>query len=567
MKLVLDMVHHNPGEAELESAFLDPAHLAAYGYNGQVLKHINCAALFDCYGIFPCGSEERAWVERLRTKIDAEIHSAKTAGLGVYYHIDLFVLPKRLVELLESDICDPATGRISLERPKTLEVHRALFDEICSRFPGVDGLIVRVGETYLFDTPHHVGNSPIAAVGDPWSPTYGYDSVLNGGAGPETWTAPQVSAYVALLRFLRDELCVKHGKRLIFRTWDIFPDKLHAVLDHYLDVTDQVEPHPLLIFSIKHTALDFWRRVKVNECLTRGRHAQIVEVQCAREYEGKGAYPNYVMDGVFNGFEENSSPVGLTEILRHPRVQGVFGWSRGGGWYGPYIEDELWCDLHAYVLGQVASGRCGTEETAFRAYCSEELGLSVENAELFREVCLLSARAVLKGRYCEAFDRVLDESMLPTALWMRDDRLGGRNQLRIVFNYLIEHNLLDDALYEKADSVRIWRRMRDIVRRISATNPAFAERIRVSVEYGRILYSIVHQGWKLMSGGTETGLEQYDALWREYRQLAAEPGCASLYRGVYFSLPGEPEVPGLDDTIAQLRSRLTTAEKQLSKWA
>ena len=60
-------------------------------------------------------------------------------------------------------------------------------------------------------------------------------------------------------------------------------------------------------FSIKHTALDFWRHVKVNECLTRGKHPQIIEVQCQREYEGKGAYPNYVMDGVINGFEENRS--------------------------------------------------------------------------------------------------------------------------------------------------------------------------------------------------------------------------------------------------------------------
>ena len=155
-----------------------------------------------------------------------------------------------------------------------------------------------------------------------------------------------------LIRFLREEICVKHGKQLFFRTWDIFPDKLHARLDHYLEVTDQIEPHPQLAFSIKHTALDFWRHVKVNECLTQGKHPQIIEVQCQREYEGKGAYPNYVMDGVINGFEENAKKIGLKDLLAHPKILGVYSWSRGGGWYGPYIKNEFWPDLNAFVLAQ-----------------------------------------------------------------------------------------------------------------------------------------------------------------------------------------------------------------------
>ena len=98
-------------------------------------------------------------------------------------------------------------------------------------------------------------------------------------------------AFVFLINFLRDEVCQKHGRYLFFRTWDCFPDRFHADKNYYLDVTDRIEPHEKLIFSIKHTALDFWRRVRFNDCLTAGKHRQIVEVQCQREYEGKGAYP------------------------------------------------------------------------------------------------------------------------------------------------------------------------------------------------------------------------------------------------------------------------------------
>lgn len=59
----------------------------------------------------------------------------------MFYHVDLFVLPKRLVEKFRDEICDPQTGRIMLDRPRTLELHRVLFDELCRRFPQVDGYI------------------------------------------------------------------------------------------------------------------------------------------------------------------------------------------------------------------------------------------------------------------------------------------------------------------------------------------------------------------------------------------------------------------------------------------
>jgi hypothetical protein len=583
MKLVLDMVHHNPGEAGFESAFLDPAHLAAYGYNGQVFKHINCAALFDKLGgeVFPSGSRERAWANDLAGRIERQIRAAKAAGLAVFHHIDLFVLPTRLVDLYREDICDPETGLISLNRPRTMEIQRALFDEVCERFPEVDGYIVRVGETYLFDTPYHTGNSPIPAAGEPWRPTYLYQDALDGGRSRNgCWTPAQAAAYVTLLRFLREELCVRHGKRLIFRTWDIFPDKLHAVRDHYLRVTDQVEPHPLLSFSLKHTALDFWRRVKVNECLTHGRHPQIVEVQCAREYEGKGAYPNYVMDGVANGFEENSHPVGLKNLLRHPVIQGVYGWSRGGGWYGPYVKNEFWSDLHAYVLGRVAACSWLSEESAFREYCLDRMGLSEENAWRFRALCLLSAKAVLKGRYCEAFDRALDESLPPTALWMRDDRLGGADQLALVFDYLIEHKLLDQALEEKAEAVRLWERICELGAMIEAADARLREQLAVSVNYGRLLYGIVHEGWKVMAAvalwdrtqepdleEASRAIQRYDALWREYRGLTSSPECASLHRGIYFSLPGSPPVAGLDESVSRCRARLMSGPAAALRFA
>ncbi len=353
----------------------------------------------------------------------------------------------------------------------------------------------------------------------------------------------------------------------MFRTWDIFPDKLHARLDHYLEVSDQVEPHPNLAFSIKHTALDFWRRVKVNECLARGRHPQIIEVQCQREYEGKGAFPNYVMDGVLNGFEENAAPVGLKHLLTHPLIQGVYSWSRGGGWYGPYLKDEFWPELNAAVLASVASNPGTSEEQAFQDYCRGRMGLDQDDVGRFRRLCLFSAKAILKGRHCEAFDRALNESVLPTALWMRDDRLGGLEQLGPVFKYLDEHDLIEAALREKAEAVALWAEIARLAKEIRWPEGARWRCVQASVEYGRLLFGIVQQAWRVMAAGVRgdrlgaydhaelcDALEKYDTLWRDYRALGESPYAATLYEGVYFALPGAPAAPGLAATIDNYRA-------------
>ena len=571
MRYILDMVHHNPGEPPFQTRFSDPAHLVDYGFNGQVFKHINCIATFAATGVdcFPPGSPERAWLDAFTPGIEREIARAKAQGLKVFYHLDLFVLPRRLVEHFQEEICDPATGRIRLDHPRTLELHAILFAELYKRFPQVDGYIIRVGETYLFDTPHHVGNSPIPRLGPAWTPDYLYAETLAGEEPAEPrWSRQQVDAYVKLLRFLREEICVRHGQQVFFRTWDIFPDKLHARPDHYLEVVNEVEPHPRLAFSIKHTALDFWRRVKVNECLGQGEHPQIIEVQCQREYEGKGAYPNYVMDGVINGFEENLRPAGLKDWLANPKIVGVYSWSRGGGWYGPYLQNELWPDLNAYVLAGFVKNPNRPESAYFREYARERLSLPDEAVEEFRQLCLLSAQAVLLGRHCAVFDAALAESVLPTVCWMRDDRLGGEVQLKFVLDYLRTRGLEAEALAEKLHAVRLWEQIQNLAEQLAWPDRQLGEVVTVSVAYGRLLFSIIHEGWRALIAGakgdrTEFGAAaaQYEHYWHEYLALQHLPGCASLYEGRYFNLPGTPVVPGLDASIEGYRQQFAQPEK------
>ena len=109
--------------------------------------------------------------------------------------------------------------------------------------------------------------------------------------------------------------------------------------------------------------------MKFNGQLAVGNHAQVVEVELQREYEGKLAHPDYVIEGIINGFDDlgPSQKKGLRDIIHAPQLRGVWTWryelvccvgcemslahpaaccmlchwcvlcSRGGGWWGPYI--------------------------------------------------------------------------------------------------------------------------------------------------------------------------------------------------------------------------------------
>jgi hypothetical protein len=228
--------------------------------------------------------------------------------------------------------------------------------------------------------------------------------------------------------------------------------------------------------------------------------------------------------------------------------------------------------LNAFVLAQFTKNPSRSELEIFHEYATQRMGLSAVDAKKFRQLCLLSARAVLKGRHCAAFDQVLEESVLPTACWMRDDRLGGLQQLALVLEYLAKNNLFDEALAEKAEAVEHWEEIQAIAKSICWPDSHRSEQITVSVEYGRLLFSIVEAGWRVLIAGyrgdvsglydeaeIQTAAARYSDLWAEYRALRASPLCASLYEGRYFNLPGSPAVAGLDKSVQHYHSMIASS--------
>lgn len=524
--LILDMVHHNPAEPRYETRFEDPALLAGMGYNGRVLQLFDSPTLAIDWSnydpdVFPAGSPGRKWVDEKAALIDRKIAANQAAGLSTYAMGDLVLLPKALVEKhgAQATFGDP-------RNPQTQEFIRAMIDGVFKRFPAFDGIIVRIGETYLHDAPYHAGK-------------------IQNPRDPEKTIIP-------LMQLLREEVCVKRGKNLIFRTWLSFDTNSDA----YARVDAAVEPHPRLVISIKHCENDFHRGTRFSRSIGQGRHPQIIEVQCAREYEGKGAYPNYVAHGVIDGFEEHQRVVDRNDsrwrsigdfARKDPLYAGLWTWTRGGGWQGPFIRDELWLDLNAWVLSRWATDPAQDEESIFRRYATEKLGLSPQDADRFRRLALASSDAVLYGRAPDRGEH--------TIWWTRDEYINAP-----VFDKAATPVAKERILARRDQSVALWREIVALAEEIKFPDARVAEHVRVSSRYGLHLYRVYQAAWHL-AALTPTGdraeidrwLAAYDSAWRDYRGLPATSElCASLYQEK--GSPHSGHIESIEKWIARFRS-------------
>ena len=537
--VLMNMVHHNPGEAPTKTKFLNDHFLKKEGYGAKVYFLFEAAQFginwqkFDS-SVFPAGDSTRRWVDNKAHVLDSEYTATKKIGLKVYCMIDMIVLPTALVRKYKDSICDEK-GRIDISKPFTQKCVRSLLNQMFDRFPQLDGLVVRTGETYLNDAPFYKGNNPL----------------IHG-----------LQDHVTLLKILREEVCVKRNKEIFYRTWDA--GQPHSLPKDYLEVSDQIEPHPKLYFSIKHTMVDFWRGtlaqpqpdntkfgtywineaskygVPFNPCLGIGKHKQVVEVQCQREYEGKGASPDYIAEGVINGFDElkkdkSEKFISLNQFKKDPHYAGVWTWARGGGWGGPFSKNEFWSELNADIIAHWTQHPELSEEILFRNFARSK-GLSDAQIPLFHKLCLLSAKGVMEGQYSE-----LGESFV---LWTRDDVLGDLQMQKPYFDKIIKDSTIESHLNEKQNAVKIWRQIEAMSQKLHFKDASLNSFVRVSCTYGRIKYAIFERAYYIMlkgyalekSGKTDfsglaPAIADYDKLWIAWQNLAkTHADCPTIYR-------------------------------------
>ena len=422
---------------------------------------------------------------------------------------------------------------------------KAQIEGIFDRFPDLQGLTLRFGETYLHDTPFHLGNSPIDKEN-------------------------AIADHVLLINILREEICVKRNKKLFYRTWD-FHYNFHNNPDFYLAVTDQIEPHENLIFSIKYQQDDFHRMTPFNPCLGIGKHQQIAESQSRMEAYGKGAHPYYTGKGVIDGWPETKyeitfgkheftgklndpvKPRGLKDILHTGLLKGVVTWSHGGGWQGPYISHEIWTDLNTFVVASWAKNPSLTEEDIFYMF-TDKIGLDNVNADRFRQIALLSVEAVRKGQL---------NSYVQNAVWWARDEFFCVADNKYILDEIFRKEVQDKVLAEKKEAVSMWLQIEAVASQMDCPDKDLQEAIQVSCTYGRIKYQLIEQMWILMIENRHANkdrdliaraIQRYDELWSEWKRLEKSSRfCATLYTDMAFR---NNKQGGIGEFVEMLREEI-----------
>ena len=560
-----DMLSDNPGEVGFTSRYENGEFLTERGYNGRTFSLFEAAQyalLWDEYDkargitlteeeylenpsdtsiqnenakkVFPYQSKEREWVEKKREEVIKTYTEVKEAGQKIYFMQDVIVLPVKL----KNDRADIRTnGKIDIRLEATQSVMDFMYEEMFTELLDkngeslLDGIYIRYGETYTgasWGVPYHTGNNPIL------------------GDGTKT--------HLILMNYLRDKVCEELGGEIIYRTWGF--GEFQYDLETYLEISNQLEVHDNFYFAIKHTAGDFHRTFTFNQTLNAGKHNQIVEVQCAREYEGKGAYPNYIAGGVINGFPEyeflmsEDEKQSLRDVINveGSLVKGIWTWARGGGWAGPYINgtghatdksipvpngSEMWCDLNAYIINKWAKDTSVSDKELVLEYAVNELGMNDKDAESFYEICEKSSQAVLLGRARNTDKYNVD------VWWTRDDGISTskfRSNVKNAFNNSVE----DIMLKEKAEAVTLWKEMNEIAKglddslyevELADSETSVKEYIIMTTSYGYYLYSIYNQmhiaeverlkaekAGKSITDEMLHAVLKYDMLWEKWQK-------------------------------------------------
>lgn len=531
---VHDLVHDNPCLEKYTSDYNNPKFLSRRGYDGKTFDLYNCAqygllwdSLTEKYGkepIFPEGSEARAWVIKKRNELTRLYDDMVKEGVEVSFMMDMIVFPLSLTKIFPEVLNEE--GKIDIKKPMAKAMIEEMFDEMFTAFPQIKGIYIRYGETYSgarYGLPYYIGNNPILGEGEDY--------------------------HITLINYLIDSVCKKHNREIYYRSWGfgIFQhDK-----DTYLRISDKIEPNKNFYFCIKHTTGDFQRCTPFNQSLNCGKHNQIVEVQAAREYEGKGAFPDYIADGVINGCEEfkwimqDERPRSLRDVINveNSLIKGVWTWSRGGGWDGPYINgangkdgevivkngSELWCDINAYVISNWAKDTSKSDRYYVLKYAREILEMNEVDALKFYEILILSAKAVLFGRGSNT-DKFKWESW-----WTRDQNIDP-----ILFNINVEKAIQtgdwEIILWEKEHSVSLWKEMIRIAESITTGN--LKDYIVVTCKYGYYLFSLFETMYTANIYDRLSGYEdkikdakaRYLSLWEQWENLKEENDCCpTLY--------------------------------------
>jgi hypothetical protein len=491
----------------------DLARYQAYGDNVAVLGDATQLATFDtvCPNIIAPGSDLRKRIEHQRQKFQKEYDRAQALGLQVCLLTDEVSLPVPVLKYLQ-----PSGGlaRIDFDSPAFWAVYRAKYREVLKAYPRVKYVIVRTGENYSHSEEGFIGHTVLDLAGG-YNDAYFHDMQR-------------------LIEETRQVVVDECGDTLIWRTWDLGNDGFHANPKVYDRVLSGLPDRRGLMFAIKHTQTDFWRYNDFNPMIGRGGVPAVVEFQCAREYEGKGAFPNYV------------GPA-HAEAMRQAAAQGAQGawiWDFGGGWGGPILKSDRWVRVNIEATSRLAQDPSLSPRAIAQEWAAKEFGAPA--ATNVADMLMLSSECVRKCMYIEAYAND-HKGWKPSLNLLRDDIIRGA-ALRELFDG--SKNSLPQVFAEKEEAVALATQMRSLFETsradiVAARGESVYEDSLSSLIYLQDLAEVMchyvngmfaYYQWQAthdeaMAAQARLELQAWSNAWSHYQtDVPKLPGVATIYR-------------------------------------
>lgn len=440
--LKLATILDNPGEPFANSRYRDPRELTALGYNGIVLYETTGLSGIEDPAIVASGEMQR-WVRQQLDIVRQRVEQATKAGLDVYIAYDVLTLARDTVNAhVGAYTCLRRPGMLCPASEVILERAGKALEALLNLLPSVVGVVLRFGDNDASRIPYLVGN-------DIYSPHCPRCSLLG-----------RADRITLVLTHFHKLVVERMNKRLIARAWNVRPNGLHDSVELAQRVRDRLpgdEADDRFILSFKFTQTDFWRYQKWNaSSLVFGKRPVIYELQCQREFEGKGGLPNWQAPLWRDGYPEtqNSSvPTGLSSVAGKVNFAGLWAWVRGGGWGGPFVNNESWIDANVCCVPALAENPSADVDELARHWVGARLGVKDEAAAAaLRNILAHSPDIIRKGFYIGPFTRTReDHPWHPNADWIQDDLVDAQAAWRIIQR--LPDGVLDDVVQEKQSAV------------------------------------------------------------------------------------------------------------------
>ena len=476
------MILDNPGEQPHQTRYRDPGQLKALGYSDLIVYPTT--GLSGLLGPDTLANADlRRWVEQQYDSVQTSVSDARRAGLGAWLMYDAPALAAELVGSAMTCIDPPGTApapgtgasggaakTLCPASDELLDMCGQALEALVARIDGVDGIVLRLGDSDAAKIPYLVGN-------DVYLPHCSRCASLG-----------RADRLVRFVQFFYELVVQKLGRKLIVRAWNVRPGGMHDNPELCQRVVERLPKDDRLILSFKFTQTDFWRYQRWNpSSLVCGDRPIIYELQCQREFEGKGAVPNYQAPLWRDGMTELDGAVGLAYIAPQVNLAGLWAWVRGGGWRGPYINpaNEMWIDVNVYAVPRLAADPQADTDDLVRRWIAERLGVTdaaAPGAGALLQVLKDSPRNVLEMFYIGPYAKGRPDPWRPSASFIQDDQIDAEAAWGAVQR--LSDAALDEVVGEKQAAEHRLTEDQRLLQQVMAHLPApLNERLPLSLQY------------------------------------------------------------------------------------